>query len=132
MILEVLRAGFAILFLLVLPGYFLSWAIFPDRRSLGWPTRAVLTLTLSISAVILVGALLGFLPPAGERGWFQTMATGLPFFEATLFMVTAGAAVIAYERDAFPGVRERLEAKRAKRGADAPGLHGAPGREPYQ
>jgi uncharacterized membrane protein len=86
-----LRAPFAALLLLVLPGYSLAEALF-GRRTIDWPRRLLLTVGLSISSSVVVGLLLN-LAPFGLRAWSWSVA---------LFVVTCAAGAVA--------IRDRGEA----------------------
>ncbi len=94
---------------LVIPGYFITKALFPRgfERGPDWVLTAFLTVILSISTSLLVGTILGFLPAPKSCatppcGFFQGAATGFPFIELSLALVTLVAFVAALARGAFP------------------------------
>jgi hypothetical protein len=95
-----LRAPFAALLLLALPGYSLTAVLFPGR-AIDWPRRLLLTIGLSISVSVVVGLLLN-LTPFGLRAWSWSVA---------LLAVTCGtcavAACLEREPPSLPAVARR-------------------------
>lgn len=59
---SLLRPVFGVLFILVVPGYALTAALFPRSDDLEWIERIALTLGVSIAIVPLVGLLLNYTP----------------------------------------------------------------------
>lgn len=113
MLLELLRLALVLAFLVVLPGVVLVNALFPGPRStLTRLERGYLAVSGGVLLLMLVGVVLGFLP-RGERGWFQTMATGFPFVEAAMLAVTAGLFFLGLGRGAYPRLAPRLSRARA-------------------
>lgn len=127
MLIELLRLVLVVGLLVVLPGWLLVNALFPPRRSsrLGWAERAYLSLVGGILLLILVSVLLGFLPHDG-RGYFQTIATGMPNVELATLAVSALLFYVGLHRGAYPRVAARYpqllhpEARAANR---SPGPH---------
>lgn len=102
----VVQAGAGLLLILVVPGFFLSRALFPEWRFRGpeGATHAVetaaLSVVLSVSCAILVGtALLN--GPGFAAGWAD------PSLELVLVTIAAAAAVIAFLRGAFARIAPR-------------------------
>jgi uncharacterized membrane protein len=96
MIPEIARLVVAAALLVALPGFLLVQAAFPPPRSrLSWTERAS------------VGVALGLLPH-GERGFFQTAATGVPFVEVAMVLVCLGLLKVGLDRGAYPALAARL------------------------
>lgn len=108
MLAELLRLAAAILLLVVLPGYLLVQAAFPPvKNRIGVTERAYLSFVGGIVVLILVGVTLGFLPH-GDRGWFQTSATGAPNVEIALLVVSVLLFYVGLQRGSFPSVARRF------------------------
>ena len=93
-------AGLLLIF--VLPGTMLIKAMFPRPGELDEEYNGLYVITLgmatSICITILVGFVLGSLPPRdGGKGWFDA-----PFIVAGLVSVTLAFFVVAWWRGAFP------------------------------
>jgi len=88
------------------PGFALLHALFPGRRYFGpFHPFAMPALSIAMSAAItvVVGSILGFLPPGDDGiGWFQGAQTGAPVIELTLATISTALFVVAWWRGAFP------------------------------
>lgn len=108
-----LVGGAVLLFLA--PGFLLLSALFPGRHYFG-PFHPValpaLSVVASVAVVILVGAVLGFLPggPGDDgRGWLQGSQSGAPVVEITLGVLCVALFGVAWWRGAFPLLGRRAE-----------------------
>lgn len=108
MLLELVRLVLVVGLLVALPGWLLVNALFPPQRGsrLGFAERAYLSLAGGILLLILVSVLLGFLPHEG-RGYFQTLATGMPNVELATLLVSGILFYVGLHRGAYPRVAER-------------------------
>ncbi len=90
----------AILLVLLIPGYVLVAALFPDNQEIDWIERIALSFGLSIAVVPLLGLLLNF-TPFGIR---------LVPIVGSILLFSAGLGVVAYVRRMQLPVEERLAA----------------------
>ncbi len=97
-ILEPIRIGLGLLFVLFLPGYALIAALFPKDKEIDWIERTALSFGLSIAVVPLLGLLLNY-TPWGIR---------LEPIVATVLLFTLGMCGIAYYRRMQTPVEDRL------------------------
>jgi uncharacterized membrane protein len=109
---HLLRAVFAVLLLVVLPGYSLMSALFPGRQ-LDWPRRLLLILGLGLSTSILLALLLNLTNEVsfgGLRSWTWTL--GL------LIAVCSGCAVAGERRRraGITGAGSTFTIRRIRRG----------------
>jgi hypothetical protein len=99
---DILRTVAAVLFLFFVPGFFLWKALVPRAKDVADEFAAVYTvafsMALSIAAVILVGIVLGALPPDPVTGKGHIVDYNLP----SLVALSAAAALVAWYRGAFP------------------------------
>lgn len=99
---DVLRTAAAVIFLFFVPGFFLWKALVPRPKDVADEFAAVYTaafsMALSIAAVILVGIVLGALPPDPVTGRGYLIDYNLP----ALLLLTTIAAAVAWYRGAFP------------------------------
>lgn len=106
MLVEALRLLLVAALLVALPGWLLVNAAFP-RRTFRGVERLYLVAAGGTLALMFVATLLGFLPHAGDRGWFTTYATGFP----TVELATGAACVLLFwiglARGAYPRVAAR-------------------------
>lgn len=108
MILEAIGVTLATGILIVLPGWLLTNALFPDRSKLSGAERAYVTLAGGIFLLMLVGCILGFLPHGG-RGALQSLATGgLPNVEVAMIAASLGLLWIGVHRGAYPDFAARF------------------------
>jgi hypothetical protein len=108
MILEALRLALALLLLVALPGWLLLRALFP-RRELSFSLQLYLTLGGGVLVLMLVGIVLGFLPHAGGRGAFQSLAMGgMPNVELGMLAACLALFWFGAHRGAHPRVTARF------------------------
>lgn len=105
---DVLRTLAAIALAFVIPGYFLTKAIFPNAREIspGFPELfvAAMSVVLSVALAALVGLALGALPPDPATGTGQFRAQNTL---AALLLISALFALLAWRRGAFPRLTKR-------------------------
>jgi hypothetical protein len=125
-----LRTLAAVVFVYFVPGFFLWKALVPRAKDVGDEFTAVYTvvfsMALSIAAVVLVGIVLGSLPPDPVTGRGRIIDWNLP----ALGLLTLAAAGAAWYRGAFPGlgrISSALE-RRPKPPPDASGVSDDPKR----
>ncbi len=93
-------------FLVVLPGVLLVNAAFPPGR-LSRLERGYLSVAGGVLLLILVGVVLGLFPH-GDRGFFQTAATGLPNVEIATLAVSLVLFHLGLQRGAYPNIARRF------------------------
>lgn len=102
MLVEALRLGLAVAMLVVLPGWLLSYALFPRRADLQGGERLYLIVAGGMLLLMSVALVLGFLPHSGDRGALQSLAiAGLPNVELGVLAVDLGLAWVAMRRGAL-------------------------------
>ena len=106
MLVELLRLALVAVFVAALPGVALVNALLP-RGAVRGATRVYLSLAAGVLLLTLVGVVLGFLPH-GERGWFQTLATGAPNLELAMLAATVLLFYVGLVRGAYPRLAARV------------------------
>jgi uncharacterized membrane protein len=106
MLLELLRLALVTGLLVVLPGFLLVSAVFTPGR-LTRLEKAYMSVAGGILLLVLVGVVLGFLPH-GQRGFFQTTATGSPNVELVTLALSLVLFSIGLQRGAFPRLARRF------------------------
>ena len=108
MLVEALGMVAATALLVILPGWLLLRALFPDPKSLSAVESVYLTIGGGILLIMSVGIILGFLPHA-SRGAFQSFATkGMPNVELAMIAVSLGLFWTGARRGAYPRLRARF------------------------
>lgn len=111
MLLEALRLFVALLLLVALPGWLLVRALFPAQGSLTRWQQAYLVPAGGILVLMLLGIVLGFLPRAGSRGHFQSLATGgMPNVELAVVAASLVLFWVGAHRGAYPRASARFPA----------------------
>lgn len=106
--LDVLRLLLGVFLLYFLPGYTIVQFMFPRKGEFDkdWDIvyRIVFSIGVSIVVVILVGWVLGALPPdpSTGKGYFQGSATGFPYIELAILGVSGVFFVAGWYRGAYP------------------------------
>ncbi len=93
-----IRIALGLLFVLLLPGYALIAALFPNNKDIDWIERVALSFGLSIAVVPLLGLVLNYTPWGITLG--SIIVTGLLF--------TIGMVAMAYYRRMRLPVEDRL------------------------
>lgn len=99
---------FGLILIFFLPGFLFVQALFPRKRELDkefdWLYRITLAVGMSIVIVILLGLILGSIPPDEEtgKGYFQGSTKGEPYIEISLLSISAILFVIGWYRGAYP------------------------------
>lgn len=107
MLLEAIGITLATGILIVIPGWLLVNALFPDRAKLAGAERIYVTLAGGILLLMLVGSILGFLPH-GDKGALQSFPTGgLPNVEVAMIAASLGLLWAGVHRGAYPGFSAR-------------------------
>lgn len=105
---DVIRILIGVFLLYFLPGYTIIQFMFPRKGELDkeWDFlyRFVFSIAVSIVVVILIGWFLGALPPdpTTGKGYFQGSATGFPYIELSIIIVSAIFFVAGWYRGAYP------------------------------
>lgn len=108
MILEALGLLLATGLLVVLPGFLLSYALFPRKEQLTTSERVYLTFAGGMLVLMSIAIVLGFLPH-GSRGHLQSLATGgMPNVEIASIAADLGLTWIAMRRGAFASLAAKL------------------------
>lgn len=121
MLAEAIGVVAATTLLIVLPGWLLLRAFFPDPKSLGGAASVYLTLAGGILVLMTIGIVLGFLPH-GSRGAFQSIPLeGMPNVELATIAACLLLFWVGARRGAYARIRARLPwlvPARASKGAD--------------
>lgn len=108
MILEALRLALAAALLVALPGFLLSYALFPRKTDLRGAERLYLVIAGGMLLLMSIALLLGFLPHA-SRGALQSLAvSGMPNVEVAMIGADLGLAWVAMRRGALPALAAKL------------------------
>ncbi|MCX8173724.1 MAG: DUF1616 domain-containing protein [Thermoplasmata archaeon] len=119
---DVFRLLIGVVLLYFLPGYTIVQFMFPRKGEFDkdWDIlyRIVFSIGVSIVVVILIGWFLGALPPdpTTGKGYFQGSATGFPYIEFSIILVSAVFFVAGWYRGAYPFLG-RLHPKLARKTA---------------
>ncbi|HUR68845.1 MAG TPA: hypothetical protein VM370_06320 [Candidatus Thermoplasmatota archaeon] len=120
MLLEAVRLTLALAFLVALPGWLLTLALFPRREDLGRAERAYFVPAGGVLVLMLVCIILGFLPH-GNKGALQSLALGgMPNVELAMIGACAGLAWVAMARGALPWLEARVPTSWRPRATAAP------------
>lgn len=109
MLLELLRLLVVTGLLVLLPGFLLVNAVFPPGKAtkITLLERSYVAVAGGILLLVLVGVVLGLLPH-GTRGFFQTMATGVPYVELAMLAVSLVLFSVGLQRGAYPRLARRF------------------------
>jgi hypothetical protein len=105
---DVARLIIGIFLLYFLPGYTIVQFLFPRKGEFDqeWDIlyRIVFSIGVSMVVVILIGWVLGAIPPdpVTGKGYFQGSATGFPYIELSIILVSAVFFVAGWYRGAYP------------------------------
>ncbi|HHQ45464.1 MAG TPA: DUF1616 domain-containing protein [Candidatus Altiarchaeales archaeon] len=86
---DVMRAVFGFIYVLFIPGFTATWALFPKKSEIDWIERITLSFALSIALTVLPVMFLNYWPGIPVTGWTV-------FF--TILLVTSITALIALKR----------------------------------
>jgi len=106
--LDIARLILGVFLLFFLPGYTIVQFIFPRKgefdKDWDWLYRIVFSVGVSFVVVILIGWVLGALPPQPDtgKGYFQGSATGQPYIEISVLAVALVFFVGGWYRGAYP------------------------------
>ena len=92
--LQLFQAAFGFIYVLFLPGYTATWALFPEKNEIDWIERTALSMALSLALSVLPVMLLNY--------WPGIPVTALNVFLIILAVTTIMALTALFRRKNNP------------------------------